>query len=108
MSFFSEAIETMSQDELDALVDERVRYTVQFTAEKSPFYCKWFRANRIDPKAVREREGLRDLPIISGKHVRERQPPETEVEFKCTDWPDVYTIHETSGTSGNPKSFFLT
>lgn len=41
--------------------------------------------------------------------MRERQPPETEeFEFKCTDWQDVYTIHETSGTSGVPKSFFLT
>ena len=23
-------------------------------------------------------------------------------------WPEIYTVHETSGTSGNPKSFFLT
>ncbi|HEX7515065.1 MAG TPA: coenzyme F390 synthetase, partial [archaeon] len=99
----------MDRGELDALVDERIRYTVQFAAENSPFYRKWFRTNKIDPSTITEHEDLRDLPIISGKNVRERQPPETEeFEFKSIGWPEVYTIHETSGTSGNPKSFFLT
>jgi coenzyme F390 synthetase len=109
MRFFSEEIETMGRGELDALVDERVRYTVTYAAENSPFYRKWFRAHKIDPATIREHEDLRDLPIISGKDVRERQPPDTdEFEFKCIGWPEVYTVHETSGTSGNPKSFFLT
>ena len=31
-----------------------------------------------------------------------------EFEFKSTSWENVFTIHETSGTSGVPKSFFLT
>ncbi len=108
MSFFSEQIETMDRSELNALVDERIRYTVNYAAENSPFYRKWFRTNKIDPSAIREHEDLRDLPIISGKTVRERQPPETEeFEFRSIDWPEVFTVHETSGTSGNPKSFFL-
>jgi coenzyme F390 synthetase len=109
MSFFSEEIETMGRGELDSLIDERVRYTVTYAAENSPFYRKWFRTHKIDPTTIREHEDLRDLPIISGKDVREKQPPDTEeFEFKCTGWPEVFTVHETSGTSGNPKSFFLT
>ena len=89
MSYFSEATETMDRGELDALVDERVHYTVQFAAENSPFYHKWFRTNKIVPSTIREHEDLRDLPIISGKHVRKRQLPETpEFEFKCTDLPE--------------------
>jgi len=109
MSFFSEEIETMDRGELDALVDERIRYTVQWASQHSPFYRKWFRTNKIDPSTIRGHEDLRDLPVISGKTVRERQPPDTEeFEFKSVDWPNVFTVHETSGTSGNPKSFFLT
>src|SRR5674536_10375 len=82
----------MDRGELDALVDERIRYTVHFAAENSPFYRKWFRTNKIDPSTIREHEDLRDLPIISGKNVREGQPPETEeFEFKCIGWPEVYT-----------------
>ncbi len=33
----------MDRGELDALVEERVRYTVRYAAENSPpFYRKWF------------------------------------------------------------------
>ncbi|MDD1646514.1 MAG: coenzyme F390 synthetase, partial [Methanomicrobiales archaeon] len=37
------------------------------------------------------------------------QPPHREeFEFRSAAWEDIFTIHETSGTSGTPKSFFLT
>ena len=107
--YFREKMETMPRDELDSLVDERISYTVKYAYENSPFYRKWFDKNDVKPKDVREHEDLRELPIISGKTVRENQPPETDgFEFKSADWKDVFTIHETSGTSGTPKSFFLT
>lgn len=107
--YFRENMETIPRDELDSLVDERIRYTVEYAYENSPFYRKWFDKNDVKPKDVKEHEDLRELPIISGKTVRENQPPETDgFEFKSTDWKDIFTIHETSGTSGTPKSFFLT
>jgi coenzyme F390 synthetase len=107
--YLNEELETMPRDQLDALVDERIRYTVEYAQANSPFYRKWFDENDINASDVRSHEDLRELPIITGKTVRERQPPETEeFEFKCIDWGDVYTIHETSGTSGRPKAFFLT
>jgi coenzyme F390 synthetase len=107
--YFNEKIETMNRDDLDALIEERIKYTVKYAYQYSPFYRKWFKKNHIDPSDIKSHEDLRELPIITGKTLRERQPPETEdFEFKCVDWDDVYTIHETSGTSGAPKSFFLT
>lgn len=109
MDYFREEMETMPRDELDALIDERIRYTVKYAADNSLFYQKWFRKNNIKPADIREHEDLRELPIISGKAVREHQPPSaSEFEFKSIDWNEVFTIHETSGTSGTPKSFFLT
>ncbi|MBE2899906.1 coenzyme F390 synthetase [Methanothermobacter thermautotrophicus] len=108
-NYFNPEIETMERGELDALVEERIRYTVNYAYENSPFYSKWFRENNIKPSDIRSHEDLRDLPIISGETVRKNQPPEKErFEFKCAPWEDIYTIHETSGTSGRPKSFFLT
>ena len=63
----------------------------------------------VSPTDVRNHQDLRELPIISGGVIRENQPPETkEFEFKSSSWQDVFTIHETSGTSGVPKSFFFT
>lgn len=109
MEYFNTDIEKMQRSDLDALINERVRYTVNYAAENSPFYKRWFKENHINPSEIREHEDLRELPIISGKTIRENQPPVTgKFMFKSVPCADVYTIHETSGTSGVPKSFFLT
>ncbi len=108
-NYFSPDIETMKRGDLDALIDERVRYTVQYAATHSPFYRNWFKENRIEPKDIRVHEDLLTLPLISGKTIREHQPPVTpEFQFLSTDWSNVFSIQETSGTSGTPKGFFLT
>jgi len=107
--FFSEPIETMPRGDLDALIDERVRYTVKYAAEHSPFYRNWFRTNSIRPEEIRVHEDLLGLPVISGRTIREHQPPvTTDFEFLSSAWGEVFSIQETSGTSGTPKSFFLT
>lgn len=109
MRFFNEKIETMKRGDLDALIEERLRYTVKYAYENSPFYKKWFKENRISPSDIRAHEDLKELPIISGKTIRENQPPESsDFQFKSTDWQNIFTLHETSGTSGTPKAFFLT
>lgn len=107
--FYSQKIETMERSDLDALIDERVRYTVRYAADHSPFYRQWFRQNRIEPTTIRVHEDLLELPLISGKAIREHQPPVTpEFEFLSAEWADIFSIQETSGTSGTPKGFFLT
>ena len=107
--YYNKAVEALGRNDLDALIDERVSYTISYAAEHSPFYRDWFRAHHIDPREVRTHEDLLSLPIISGKTVRENQPPQTpEFRFLSAPLGDIFTIHETSGTSGVPKSFFLT
>lgn len=101
-------IETMNYSELEGLIDERIRYTVQYAAENSPFYKKYFREHQIRPTDIKSHEDLLELPVINGQIIRENQPPVTQdFMLKSLDWKDIYTIHETSGTSGTPKSFFL-
>lgn len=107
--YFNPEIETMDRGELDALIEERVRYTVKYAAENSPFYRKWFERHGVKPGDIKAHEDLLELPVISGNTIRENQPPVTDAFlFKSVDWKDVFTIHETSGTSGTPKGFFLT
>ena len=99
----------MDRDNLDSLIDERVRYTIRYAHEHSPFYRHWFRQNGVDPGDIRVHEDLLHLPIVSGRTIRENQPPNTpDFMFLSTRQGDVFTIQETSGTSGTPKSFFLT
>jgi coenzyme F390 synthetase len=99
----------MDRASLDSLIDERVRYTIRYASEHSPFYRHWFEDNRISPGDIRVHEDLLTLPIISGKSIRENQPPLTpDFRFLSAGGGEVFTIQETSGTSGVPKSFFLT
>jgi coenzyme F390 synthetase len=108
-AYFSQEIETLERGSLDDLIDERVRYTARYAAEHSPFYRHWFHENGIDYHEIRVHEDLLELPIISGKTIREHQPPVVpEFEFLSTEWKNIFSIQETSGTSGTPKGFFLT
>lgn len=108
-SYFNERVERLERGSLDELIDARVRSTVLYADKHSPFYHSWFRKNGISPESVRNHEDLISLPIVSGKTIRENQPPATEdFMFRSVAWEDIFTIHETSGTSGTPKSFFLT
>ncbi|HWQ67170.1 MAG TPA: coenzyme F390 synthetase [Methanospirillum sp.] len=107
--FFNPDLETMERGDLQALIDERITYTIQYAAEHSPFYRSFFREKNIRPADIKSHEDLLELPIITGQVMRENQPPITDdFLFRSQDWNKIYTIHETSGTSGTPKSFFLT
>jgi phenylacetate-coenzyme A ligase PaaK-like adenylate-forming protein len=107
--YYNQKIETMDRDSLDSLIDERVRYTIRYAHEHSPFYRHWFRQNGIDAGDIRVHEDLLLLPVVSGRTIRENQPPNTpDFQFLSSGMGDVFTIQETSGTSGTPKSFFLT
>lgn len=109
MPYYHPEIEKMDRGELDALIDERVRYTIMYAAEHSSFYQKWFRSHNISPEKIREHQDLLELPIISGNVIRNNQPPETpNFGFQSVAPGDISTILETSGTSGMPKAFFLT
>jgi len=107
--FYREEIETMERDALNDLIDERIRYTVRYANDHSPFYRSWFLKHNINPETIRTHEDLLQLPLISGADIRASQPPVEETfGFRSAEWGDIFTIHETSGTSGTPKSFFLT
>lgn len=107
--YFRPDIETMPRDDLDAVIDERIAYTVRYAASHSPFYRSFFRHHGIDPERITTHEDLIQLPIIDGKTIRQNQPPEVpKFRFMSAPWEEIFTVHETSGTSGTPKSFFLT
>jgi len=107
--FFNKKIETFKRENLEALVEDRIRYTIKYASKNSSFYRTWFRKHNLNPNEIRTHTDLLKLPIISGKTIRQNQPPlSDDFQFRSVDWNQVFTIHETSGTSGSPKAFFLT
>lgn len=107
--YYNEKIETMDRGDLDSLIDEKVKYTIKYAYENSKFYKKWFDKNNIEINFIKTHEDLRELPLISGSTIKKNQPPSTNAfNFKSADNKSIVSIHETSGTTGTPKSFFLT
>ncbi len=100
MPYFNKAIETMDRGSLDALIDDRTRYTVKYAADHSPFYRKWLDSNGIKPGDIREHTDPIKLPIISGREIRKNEPPRTpEFNIKSAGWKDIFTVHESSRSS---------
>lgn len=62
--YFRKDMETMGRDELDALVDERIRYTVKYAYENSLFYRKWFDKKGIKYGDVRSHEISENCPLF--------------------------------------------
>ena len=102
-------METLPREQLEELVETQIQYTARYAYENSPFYKNWFQKNRISPGEIHTHLDLLKLPIISGTTIRKNQPPASrDFQFRSVDWNQVFTINETSGTSGSPKAFFLT
>ncbi len=109
MKYYHPDIETLKRDALDALIDERVRYTVRYAAAHSPFYRKWFEKNHIGPHTIREHEDLLELPVISGTTIRSHQPPPVTDEFCFKSAPPGTTFilfMRPAGRPGRPRPSF--
>ncbi len=103
------AIESMDREDIEGLVEERIQYTVQYAEEHSQFYRRWFERHGVRARDIKTHDDLLALPIVSGSTIRAHQPPVTPgFGFLSVPCGDVFTIHETSGTTGVPKAFFLT
>lgn len=101
--YYNETVERMDREALNELIDDQARYNVQYAARNSPFYRKWFLENRIQPEDIQKHEDPPNPPIISGKTIRENQPPVAEdFLFWSAEPTEIYPIHKMSGT---PKSF---
>ncbi len=101
-------LETMAPGERDAFILARLRATVHWAWERSPFYReKWTRAG-VHPDHLRRLEDLRRFPVLTKDELRAEQaahPPAGR--YACIDPADVARVHGTSGTTGKPTMFLI-
>ncbi len=90
------AFERASRDEIEAHVSRRLSALVQFAAERVPHYRELFRREGIDPREIRTREDLRQLPVL------EKQSLYAEPERLMPDGAQTQECFQatTSGTTG--------
>ncbi len=83
-------------------IDTDVIKAVQSTAERSPFYKELFGNDDLH-KLLGLPQGLSQLPFTTKQDLAERNE-----DFLAVPQNEVFDIVTTSGTTGNPVSFYLT
>ena len=92
----------LPQEQVWEMRDRRVRALVRYAARTVPYYRQLFRAQGIDPAAIRAAEDLDRLPLLEKEAVRQDPPLfVSESRRGQTAVPFV-----TSGTTGSPLTIF--
>jgi len=93
-----EPIETASQDELQALQLERLRWTLRHAYENVPQYRASFDAAGVAPDDCRELSDLTQFPFTTKQDLRENYP----FGMFAVPREQIIRVHASSGTTGRP------
>ncbi len=88
----------LSEDELRARRDARLRKIVRYAVETVPYYRNLFRTEGIDPREIRSADDLARLPLIDKKTVR--KDPNLFLSTSRRGKQSIPVI--TSGSTGTP------
>ena len=98
--------ETMSPQERESVVLDKLGHQVRYAYQHSAFYRELWRDAGVDPGSIRSLDDFRQLPILTKDDLRREQevhPPYGR--FLCIPEERVLRVHGTSGTTGNPTIF---
>lgn len=88
---------------IKAFQEERMRETLEYVAQHSPFYKKLFEKHAVDIASIKTLEDLQAIPTTTKQDLQVYN-----TEFLCVDSVDVVDYVTTSGTLGEPVTFALT
>jgi len=91
-------IERASQDELQALQLQRLRWSLQHAYDNVPHYRKAFDAQGVHPSDLKQLADLAKFPFTTKKELRDNYP----FGMFAVPRERVMRIHASSGTTGKP------
>ena len=101
--FWDEKIETQSREELEKYQLEKLKETVKFAYENSPYYKRSFDAAGVSPNDIKELSDIKKLPFINKQTERETQGVGSFLgELAAVPEEDVVFISSSSGSTGVP------
>lgn len=93
-----EPIETASRDEVQALQQQRLRWTLQHAYDNVPHYQRAFDAKGVHPSDLKQLSDLSKFPFTVKKDLRDNYP----FGMFAVPREKVARIHASSGTTGKP------
>ena len=96
-------IELQSPQEIKEYQEKRLRELLPYLQEDSAFYKRHFEQNKIDISQIQTLEDLQQIPTVSKDDLQKNNE-----DFLCVPRSKVIDHVTTSGTLGDPVSFYLT
>lgn len=93
-----EPIEKASQDELQSLQLERMKWSVRHAYDQVPHYQQSFKAAGVHPDDLRQLSDLSKFPFLVKQDLRDNYP----FGLFAVPREDVVRVHASSGTTGKP------
>lgn len=89
--------------EIKLFQEERLKETLQYLSEHSPFYKRMFAENNINIGDIKTIDDLKKIPTTSKNDLQLYN-----ADFLCVDSVNIIDYVTTSGTLGEPVTFALT
>ncbi|AFL80411.1 coenzyme F390 synthetase [Aequorivita sublithincola DSM 14238] len=96
-------IEKASKQEIKAFQEEKLKETLQYLSEHSPFYKRFFKEYKIQVSEIKTLEDLHKIPVTTKDHLQRFND-----DFCCVPKAEIIDYVTTSGTLGDPVTFALT
>lgn len=100
----NQKIEYLPREEIEKLQLLRLKRTLKRVYEKSPFYKKMFKENKLKLSNLKLLKDLSQIPFTKREDLRNNFP----YGFLTVSLEKVIRLHTSTGTSGKPKAVFFT
>ena len=107
--FYNERMETLDQEKLRSLQENKLKKQLKYVWKNSPFYQKKFKEAGISPKDFKSLEDLNKFPFTTKDELRESQAQHPPLgDHVATPMEKIIRIHSSSGTTGQPSFVGIT
>lgn len=96
-------IEKKSPAEIKIFQEEKLKETLHYLKNHSPYYQRFFRENNIDVSHIKKLEDLQKIPVTTKDQLQQFND-----DFLCVPKTEIIDYVTTSGTLGDPVTFALT
>lgn len=107
--FYNERMETLDQEKLGSLQENKLKKQLKYVWKNSPFYQKKLKEAGISPKDFKSLEDLKKFPYTTKDELRESQAQHPPLgDHVAAPMEKIIRIHSSSGTTGQPSFVGIT
>lgn len=96
-------VEFEQPEKIKAFQNRKLKELLNYVNEKSPYYQRYFEKHNISPEEIQGVDDLSKLPFTTKDQLAKHND-----EFLCVDKNKIADFVTTSGTLGDPVTFYLT